>query len=130
MTTCTGPNGTTCTTNQSVCYPPTAVNPQPVPLCDSKPPFLPWGGNGSATITVSGDKQCGIGWHDTGATILDSMSVTSPPSHGSLRPQDQHVIIFTPTPGYKGHDGFTLSMQEHNGGRRAALSVRVSVTVQ
>jgi hypothetical protein len=98
--------------------------------CVSKPPFLPWGGTGSATITVSGGKPCGIGWYDTGATILDSMSVTSPPSHGSLTPQDQHVIIFTPAPNYKGQDSFTLSMQEHNGGRAATLRVNVSVTIQ
>ncbi|MFY9898796.1 MAG: Ig-like domain-containing protein, partial [Xanthobacteraceae bacterium] len=96
---------------------------------------LPWGGHGSATITVSGGQPCGVGWHDTpggpgGVTVLDSMSVTSPPSHGSLKPQDQHVIIFTPASGYKGQDSFTLSMQEHNGGRRATLSVRVSVTIQ
>jgi hypothetical protein len=102
----------------------------PVPACDSKPPFLPWGGTGSATITVSGGKACGIGWHDTGATILDSMTVASPPSHGTLKPQDQHVIVFTPAPGYKGQDSFTLSMREHNGGRSATLRVRVSVTIQ
>jgi hypothetical protein len=101
-----------------------------VPACSSKPPYLPWGGHGSATIMVSGSKPCGIGWHDTGGTILDSMSVTSSPSHGSLKPQDQHVIIFTPTPGYKGQDSFTLSMREHNGGRSATLSVTVSVTIQ
>jgi hypothetical protein len=101
-----------------------------VPACSSKPPYLPWGGQGSAMITVSGGQPCGIGWHDTGATILDSMSVTSQPSHGSLRPQDQHVIIFTPAAGYKGQDSFTLSMREHNGGRSATLSVTVSVTIQ
>jgi hypothetical protein len=101
-----------------------------VPACSSKPPYLPWGGHGSATITVSGGQPCGIGWHDTGATILDSMSVTSQPAHGSLRPQDQHVIIFAPAPGYKGQDSFTLSMREHNGGRSANLSVTVSVTIQ
>jgi hypothetical protein len=105
----------------------TAAAPQ---ACVSKPPYLPWGGQGSATITVSGGQPCGIGWYDTGATILDSMSVTSPPSHGGLKPQDQHVIIFTPAAGYKGQDSFTLSMQEHNGGRRATLSVKVSVTIQ
>jgi hypothetical protein len=91
---------------------------------------LPWGGHGSATITVSGGQPCGIGWHDTGATILDSMSVTSQPAHGSLRPQDQHLIIFAPAAGYKGQDSFTLSMREHNGGRSATLSVTVSVTIQ
>jgi hypothetical protein len=106
-----------------------------VPACSSKPPYLPWGGHGSAMITVSGGQPCGVGWHDTpggpgGVTVLDSMSVSSPPSHGTLRPQDQHVIIFTPTPGYKGQDSFTLSMQEHNGGRHATLSVNVSVTIQ
>jgi hypothetical protein len=110
-------------------------SPSPVQACDSKPPFLPWGGQGSATITVSGGKPCGIGWHDTpggpgGVTVLDSMSVTSPPSHGSLKPQDQHVMIFTPAAGYKGPDSFTLSMQEHNGGRTATMSVNVSVTIQ
>ena len=31
----------------------------------------------------------------------------SAPSHGSLRPQDQHVIIYTPASGYKGQDSFT-----------------------
>src|SRR5205814_1426115 len=36
-----------------------------VPACESKPPFLPWGGTGSAMITVSGGKPCGVGWHDT-----------------------------------------------------------------
>ena len=101
----------------------------PVQACESKPPFLPWGGTGSATITVSG-KPCGIGWHDTGATILDSMTVSSQPSHGTLKPQDQHIIIFTPTPGYKGPDSFSLSMKEHNGGRSATLTVKVSVTIQ
>jgi Bacterial Ig domain len=100
-----------------------------VPACSSKPPYLPWGGRGSAMITVSGGQACGIGWHDTGATILDSMSVSSQPAHGSLRPQDQHVIIFTPAPGYKGQDSFTLSMREHNGGRSATLSVTVSLTI-
>jgi hypothetical protein len=79
---------------------------------------------------VSGGKPCGIGWHNTGATILDSMSVVSPPAYGSLRPQDQHVIVFTPTPGYKGRDSFVLSMQEHNGSRRATMRVKVNVTIQ
>jgi len=66
---------------------------------------------------------------------LDACAVRSivcrcSPSHGSLKPQDQHVIIFTPAPGYKGHDSFTLSIREHNGGRSATLSVKVSVTIQ
>jgi hypothetical protein len=150
ITTCTDKDGMTCTTNQAACYPPTAGSspspstivlrtPDPVsspPMasnqvraCESEPPFLPWGGNGSATITVSGGKPCGIGWHDTGATILDSMTVTSPPAHGSLTPQDRHIIIFTPAPGYQGQDSFTLSMQEHNGSRTATMSVKVGVTV-
>ena len=150
ITTCTDKDGMTCTTNQAACYPPTAGSspspstivlrtPDPVsspPMasnqvraCESEPPFLPWGGSGSATITVSGGKPCGIGWHDTGATILDSMTVTSPPAHGSLTPQDQHIIIFTPAPGYQGQDSFTLSMQEHNGSRTATMSVKVGVTV-
>jgi hypothetical protein len=101
-----------------------------VQACESKPPFLPWGGQGSAMVTVSGGMPCGIGWHDTGATILDSMSVTSQPAHGSLQPKDQHMIIFTPAPGYKGQDSFILSMREHNGGRRATLAVKVSVTIR
>ena len=101
-----------------------------VPACESKPPYLPWGGHGSATITVSGGQPCGIGWHDTGATILDSMSATSHPTHGSLTPKDKHVIIFTPAPGYKGQDSFTLSMREHNGGRSATLTVKVNVTIR
>jgi Bacterial Ig domain len=109
--------------------------PADVQSCDSKPPFLPWGGTGSAIITVSGGKACGVGWHDTpggpgGVTVLDSMTVASPPSHGTLAPKDQHVIIFTPAPGYKGQDSFTLTMQEHNGGRSATLQVNVSVTIQ
>jgi hypothetical protein len=106
-----------------------------VPVCSAKPPYLPWSGTGSATITVSGGQPCGVGWHDTpggpgGVTVLDSMSVSSPPAHGSLRPQDQHVIIFTPASGYKGQDSFMLTMQEHNGGRSATLRVKVSVTIQ
>jgi Bacterial Ig domain len=106
-----------------------------VPACSSKPPYLPWGGHGSATIMVSGGEPCGVGWHDTpggpgGVTVLDSMTVTSHPSHGTLTPKDQHVIIFTPAPGYKGQDSFTLTMREHNGGRSATLSVKVSVTIQ
>jgi hypothetical protein len=101
-----------------------------VPACEVKNVNIPWGGSGSASMTVSGGKPCSIGWHDTGATILDSMSVSSPPSHGSLSPQDQHVIIFTPAPGYTGQDSFTLSMREHNGARRATMSVKVSVTIR
>jgi hypothetical protein len=106
-----------------------------VPACSSKPPYLPWGGTGSATISVSGGQPCGVGWHDTpggpgGVTVLDSMSVSSQPSHGTLKPQDQHVIIFTPASGYKGQDSFMLTMQEHNGGRSATLRVKVSVTIQ
>ena len=105
-----------------------------VPACESKPPYLPWGGNGSAMITVSGGKPCGVGWHDTpggpgGVTVLDSMTVTSQPSHGSAASQG-HSVIYTPAPGYKGQDAFTLSMQEHNGGRSATLRVKVSVTIQ
>jgi hypothetical protein len=160
QTTCTDASGNSCTTAGNFCDPtaqPTPPKPNQAPLnlkpntqtasaapnpsgqtkqntsvpaCSSKPPYLPWGGQGSAMITVSGGQPCGIGWHDTGATILDSMSVTSQPSHGSLRPQDQHVIIFTPAAGYKGQDSFTLSMREHNGGRSATLSVTVSVTIQ
>ena len=108
-----------------------------VQACKSNPPYLPWGGTGSATITVSGGQSCGVGWHDTpggpgGVTVLDSISVRSPPSRGTATPspQDQHMIIFTPASGYKGPDSFTLSMQEHNGGRKATLSVKVSVTIQ
>lgn len=112
----------------NVCNP--KIQMSSVPACESKPPYLPWGGHGSATITVLGGKPCGIGWHDTGATILDSMSVASSPSHGSLKPKDQHMIIFTPAPGYKGQDSFTLSMREHNSGRRATLTVKVSVTIR
>jgi hypothetical protein len=105
-----------------------------VQACESKPPFLPWGGTGSAMITVSGGKPCGVGWHDTpggpgGVTVLDSMTVSSQPSHGSAASQG-HSVIFTPAPGYKGPDSFTLSMKEHNGGRSATLTVKVSVTIQ
>lgn len=105
-----------------------------VPACESKPPYLPWGGTGSAMITVSGGKPCGVGWHDTpggpgGVTVLDSMTVASQPSHGSAASQG-HSVIYTPAPGYKGQDAFTLSMQEHNGGRNATLRVKVSVTIQ
>jgi hypothetical protein len=38
--------------------------------------------------------------------------------------------IAQPATGYKGSDSFNLSMQEHNGGRRATMSVKVSVTIQ
>jgi hypothetical protein len=111
--------------------PPSSAGPSAqVPACEVKNLNIPWGGSGSASMTVSGGKPCSIGWHDTGATILDSMSVSSPPSHGSLSPQDQHVIIFTSAPGYTGQDSFTLSMREHNGARRATMSVRVSVTIK
>jgi FecR-like protein/Big-like domain-containing protein len=111
--------------------PPSSAGPTAqVPACEVKNVNIPWGGSGSAAMTVSGGKSCSIGWHDTGATILDSMSVSSPPSHGSLSPQDQHVIIFTPAPGYTGQDSFTLSMREHNGARRATMSVKVSVTIK
>jgi hypothetical protein len=40
------------------------------------------------------------------------------------------VIIFVPALGYQGPDSFNLSMQEHNGGRKATMSVKVSVTIQ
>ena len=92
------------------------------PLCESKPPYLPWGGHGSATITVSGGKPCGIGWHDTGATILENITVSSQPAHGTVTPKSKNVVIFTPTPGYKGQDKFMLKMQERNGSRRAPAS--------
>ena len=110
--------------------PSSAESSAQVPACEVKNVNIPWAGNGSASMTVSGGKSCSIGWHDTGATILDSMSVSSPPSHGSLLPQDQHVIIFTPVPGYTGQDSFTLSMREHNGARRATMSVKVTVTIK
>jgi hypothetical protein len=55
--------------------------------------------------------------------------VISQPSHGSAASQG-HSVIYTPAPGYKGQDVFTLSMQEHNGGRSATLRVNVSVTIQ
>jgi hypothetical protein len=99
-------------------------------LCESKPPYLPWGGHGSASITVSGGKPCGIGWHDTGATILENITVTSQPKHGSITPKNKNVVIFTPTAGYKGQDKFMLRMQERNGSRRATLTVTVNVTIR
>jgi hypothetical protein len=99
-------------------------------LCESKPPYLPWGGHGSASITVSGGKPCGIGWHDTGATILENITVTSQPKHGSITPKNKNVVIFTQTAGYKGQDKFMLRMQERNGSRRATLTVTVNVTIR
>ena len=45
---------------------------------------------------------------------------------GGIIPADL-VVLAT---GYKGQDAFTLSMQEHNGGRNATLRVKVSVTIQ
>jgi hypothetical protein len=105
-------------------------NVDSAPLCESKPPYLPWGGHGSATITVSGGKPCGIGWHDTGATILENITVTSRPAHGTITPKSKNVVIFTPTPGYKGQDTFMLKMQERNGSRRATLTVTVNVTIR
>jgi hypothetical protein len=92
-----------------------------VPACSSKPPYLPWVGTGSAIITVSGGKPCGVGWHDTasgpgGVTVLDSMTVTSQRRRAIPLSILQHP--------------FTLSMQEHNGGRSATPRVNVSVTIQ
>jgi hypothetical protein len=48
----------------------------------------------------------------------------------TLTHKDQHVIIFNPAARYRGPDSYILSMQEHNGGRRATLKVKVSVTIQ
>ena len=84
-------------------------------------------------ITVSGGQPCGVGWHDTpggpgGVTVLDSMTVASRPLMAASGRRT--ISYLTPTPGYKGQDSFTLSMQEHNGGRKATLSVTVSVTIQ
>jgi hypothetical protein len=101
-----------------------------IAACESKAPYLPWGGQGTASITVSGGKPCGVGWHDTGATILENITVSSPPAHGAVTPKSKNEVIFTPTPGYKGQDSFMLKMQERNGGRRATLTVRVTVTIR
>jgi hypothetical protein len=126
------PNTQMASAGQQPCNPKKQISS--VQACESKPPFLPWGGHGSATITVSGGKPCGVGWHDTpggpgGVTVLDSMTVTSQGSHGNAASQG-HFVIYTPALGYRGQDSFTLSMQEHNGGRSATLSVKVSVTIQ
>lgn len=67
---------------------------------------------------------------DCNADLAQTLDYDALPAHGSLKPQDQHVIIFTPAFGYKGQDSFTLSMREHNGGRTATLSVNVSVTIK
>jgi hypothetical protein len=101
-----------------------------IAACESKAPYLPWGGQGTASITVSGGKPCGVGWHDTGATILENITVTSRPAHGTVTPKSKNEVIFTPTPGYKGQDSFMLRMQERNGGQRATLTVRVTVTIR
>jgi hypothetical protein len=101
-----------------------------IPACESKAPYLPWGGQGTASITVSGGKPCGVGWHDTGATILENITVSSRPAHGTVTPKNKNEVIFTPTPGYTGQDSFMLRMQERNGGRRATLTVRVTVTIR
>jgi hypothetical protein len=109
---------------------PQAAPAAAIAACESKAPYLPWGGQGTASITVSGGKPCGVGWHDTGATILENISVSSPPAHGTVTPKSKNEVIFTPTAGYKGQDSFMLRMQERNGGRRATLTVRVTVTIR
>jgi len=100
--------------------------------CAVKNITVPWGGTGSASMIVLGNKSCFIGWHDTGNTILDAMEVRSSPAHGSIKPQDQHVVIFSPNADFHGKDAFTLTLHERSAldGQTATAVVNVAVTVE
>jgi Big-like domain-containing protein len=154
-TTCTGDDGRICTTTTSdfcdpdspqaktvepkpamdMLTPPPAptktASTTPVQICESNPQMPPWGGTSASALTVGAGGACGIGWTDSNGVTLDHLTVTSNPSHGTIKQQDKGHVVYTAAPGYTGPDSFSVSIQEHyQDGRSAKAGSNVSVTVK
>jgi hypothetical protein len=98
--------------------------------CDPHPVLPAWASTSASTMTVSGG-PCGIGWVDSNGVTLDQLSIKQNPSHGSIQLKGKGSLTYTPAPGYKGSDSFSVSIQEHyRDGRRATAGSNVSVTIK
>lgn len=111
---------------QVAAAPPAAAQGQPPPAARPacEVPFMPLknGDNIRKPMTVSSGDRCG-GTYRTG-----SLALVAPPRNGTLAIEGQRYI-YTPKPGYKGADAFTLTNFGETDGKKWAATIGYDVNV-
>lgn len=83
-----------------------------------------------AEVVVRSGFDCAIRIKAAERLEAGRSEVTAPPSYGGARPQGLAGASYRSNPGYKGRDGFTLTLCRNEGGRASCSDVRVKVRVR
>ena len=97
--------------------------------CFASHGFFVFGQDAQEHLTAPTARVCNIGLHFHGGGASD-LSVTQPPSHGTVTPISSTVLQYSSQPGYKGKDTFTYQVSGELMGRRVQSGTsRIAVDV-
>jgi hypothetical protein len=105
-----------------------ALELQP-PACRVSPVGLALGAETAATMQTGSGMACTVAVR-TGSAVIDDITVTAQPRHGSIAPRGRTGAIYRPEPRYRGEDGFALALRGRSGTHEGVAVVRVRVTVR
>ncbi len=106
-----------------------ALELRPQPGCIASPVRLMLNGQTHATIETRGGAACTIAVQ-TGSAIIDDLTVSSQPQHGTIVPRGRTGVVYRAHGKYRGEDSFELSLHGRTGTQEGFAVVRVQVNVQ
>lgn len=86
--------------------------------------------NDSGSASMNGSVSINVASNDTdsdGTIVAGSVSIVTPPSHGSAVPNGNGTVTYTPETAYEGNDSFTYTIEDNEGAVSNAATVSVTV---
>jgi hypothetical protein len=106
-----------------------ALELRPPSTCRALPVRVMFGAEIATRIETGSGTACTLAVQ-TGAAVIDALTVTAAAQHGSLAPRGRTGIIYRAQGDYRGEDSFALALRGRAGGDDAVAIVRVRVTVR
>jgi len=97
--------------------------------CSTNPISLEFQPELNVAMTVKRGSACAI-WARVAYSFIDTLTIVSPPQHGTLRVRGLSGVIYRPEPGYSGSDAFAFERWGAAQYRKGNSLVRVEVNVE
>src|SRR5437879_273708 len=98
-------------------------------VCDAPPVRLTFGAETAARIETGSGTACAVAMQ-AGATVIEDLTVTVAPQHGSISPRGRTGVVYRARDNYRGEDSFALALRGRSETQHGVAIVRVRVNVQ